>query len=99
MSVNSIQYGGERVEKSKEGKEVKIPIHPKHALQIRGPVIQVSITQPEKIAKKLIAEGKTVETIVVSALIDTGAASCIITDQIADKLGLIQSGFQNITSV
>ena len=94
-----IQYGGDRVAKGVDGKEIKTPIHPKHALQLGGPIISVSITQPSKIAQIMLTQKKTVPSINIQALIDTGASGCIITDEIAGKLGLIQTGFQNITSV
>lgn len=97
--IYPIQYGGEQVGKGADGKVIKIPVHPKHALKMSGPMLQVAITQPTKIIEILAKQNRQPKMIAINALIDTGASSCIITDKLAKELELIQTGFQKITSV
>lgn len=97
--IYPITYGGDAVGKDKDGNDVVKPIHPRIVLQLRGPVIQVTITQPTKVSELYAKQGKSVAAATVQALIDTGASGCIITDSLAAKLNLIQTGFQKITSV
>lgn len=96
--ISSIHYGG-RAKVKRGDKEVLVPIQPQTALKVRGPFIQVSITQPRIIAEKLKAEGKDIPKVTVNALIDTGAFGSAITPKVAKELGLIQTGFQKVTSV
>lgn len=96
--IARIQYGGAKKE-IKDGKEIRIPIHPQSALQGKGPIIQITITQPRSIAEKLKELGEEVPSVQVKGLIDTGAFGCIITPEVAEKLKLVQTGFQKVTSV
>ena len=83
----------------KDGKKVLIPVNPQIALSQRGPVIPVYISHPEKVIEKFKEEGKPVPVIQIQALIDTGASGSVITPRVVQELGLIQTGFQKITSV
>lgn len=97
--INTYQYGGHKTVTKKDGKKINIPLPNNLALHIRGPLIQVVITHPKKIAEKISQTGTTIPTATIMALIDTGASSSVITDKIANDLGLIQTGFQKVTSV
>ena len=97
--INSIKYGGVHVIKGSDGKETKHPLTPTIALQIRGPMLRVEISHPRKTAKILADKGEKIGIITVDALIDTGAASTIITPDVAEKLKLVQTGFMDVTSV
>src|ERR1700690_2630634 len=80
--------------KSADGKPVNAP--PAIALQIRGPVLQVTVTIEENAGKALIAQGKSVPTPKTGwALIDTGASNTCVDEQAAKELGLpvIDEGF------
>jgi len=83
----------------KDGKKVNIPIPPRLALLKSGALVRVTITHPKSIIEELAKENKTPKETVVNALIDTGAASCIISPKIAEELELIQTGFRKVTSV
>jgi predicted aspartyl protease len=66
-----------------------IAVAPAGMLQRRGPVIQVSITAEESIAKNLAQLGKTLPPPKAGwALIDTGASVTCVDDQAARDLGL-----------
>jgi predicted aspartyl protease len=86
-------------EVEKEGKKMLLPVPPPFVLQNQGAILPVIITHPRSVAEKLSKEGKTVPSINCNALIDTGAFGCVITPKIAEELNLIQTGFQNVTSV
>ena len=49
--------------------------------------------------EKFKQAGKTIESINVTALIDTGASLTIITPDVVKKLGLVKTGVQKISSV
>lgn len=83
----------------KDGKKVIIQSPPHLLLQVGGPIIPVSVTQPKVVSDKLIAENKPVPVVQCRALIDTGACFSVITPKIASDLGLVQTGFQKVTSV
>jgi predicted aspartyl protease len=66
-----------------------IPVLPQVALRERGPVVQISITVEENIAKTLAQQGQPVPTPKTGwALIDTGASITCIDDAAAQELGL-----------
>jgi predicted aspartyl protease len=70
-----------------DGKTVPVP--PAIALQIRGPILQVSVTIEQNSGKGLIAQGKTLPSPKSGiALIDTGASNTCIDEQAAKDLGL-----------
>lgn len=97
--INTFRFGGSIPQVDKDGRKVLIPFPPHIILQNGGPIIPVIITQPKSVADNLIKEAKPVPAIQVRALIDTGAFGSVITPTIAEKLGLIQTGFQKVTSV
>lgn len=72
--------------KNPDGKVVQIP--PDVALQMRGPVVQVTVTIEQNAGKALLSQGKTVATKTGWALIDTGASNTCIDEQAAKDLGL-----------
>jgi predicted aspartyl protease len=72
--------------KSPDGKIVQVP--PAVALQMRGPVVQVTVTIEQNAGKALLSQGKAVSSKAGLALIDTGASNTCIDDQAAKDLGL-----------
>lgn len=73
--------------KAPDGKTIEIP--PAIALQMRGPLIQVSVTIEENAGKALLSQGKALPTPKTGlALIDTGASNTCIDEQAAKELGL-----------
>ena len=73
--------------KAPDGKIVQVP--PASALQIRGPLIQVSVTVEQNFGKGLIAQGKSLPAPRSGlALVDTGASNSCIDEQVAKELGL-----------
>ncbi len=85
MPTLNVQYGGEQ--QNPDGS--KVPLPPSVALLIKGPVIQVVVSVAQSIAGQLVQQGKPLpEPISGSALVDTGATSTCIDDEIAKKLGL-----------
>ena len=73
--------------KAPDGKTVEVP--PAIALQMRGPLIQVSVTIEENAGKALLSQGKVVPTPKTGwALIDTGASNTCVDEQAAKELGL-----------
>ena len=73
--------------KTADGKVVQLA--PAAALQLRGPILQVSITIEQNAGKGLVAQGKTLPTPKSGlALIDTGASNTCVDEQAAKDLGL-----------
>lgn len=73
--------------KTPDGKTV--PLHPAIALQLRGPILQISVTIEQNAGKVLLSQGKTLPTPITGmALIDTGASNTCIDEQAAKQLGL-----------
>ncbi len=73
--------------KNPDGKHVQLP--PSSALQLRGPILQVSVTVEQNLGKGLIAQGKSLPVPKSGlALIDTGASNTCIDEQAAKELGL-----------
>jgi predicted aspartyl protease len=69
------------------GNEIELP--PVLALQVRGPVLQVSVSIELNAAKALSSQGKSLPTPKSGlALIDTGASQTCVDDQSAAELGL-----------
>ncbi len=97
--INTIRYGAE-AEVEKEGKKSRVQIPPPIVLARMGPVIPVTITHPRIIQETLKQQGRDVPSISgVNALIDTGASNSVITPEVADKLGLVHTGYQKVSSV
>lgn len=62
---------------------------PATELQLRGPILQVSLTIEQSAGKGLVAQGKTVPAPRSGlALIDTGASNTCVDEQTAKDLGL-----------
>lgn len=77
-----------------DGKTVNV--NPSIALQMRGPVVQVTVTIEENAGKALLIQGKPVPIPKTGwALIDTGASNTCIDEKAAQELGLpvIDVGF------
>ena len=73
--------------KAADGKLIQVP--PATALQLRGPILQISLTIEQNAGKGLVAQGKNVPTPRSGlALIDTGASSTCVDEQAAKDLGL-----------
>ena len=82
------------------GNKIKIPIPSNTALQLKGPSIPIGITHSKKVIEKMQKDGTPINApYSCNALIDTGAFGCVITQKVADQLGLLQTGFKHITSV
>ncbi|MGR3310822.1 MAG: retropepsin-like aspartic protease [Candidatus Brocadiales bacterium] len=96
--INTYRYKA-KSQDEKDGEKLPVPIHPSVVLNQWGAFIQVTITHPRIIQEKLKREEGSVSTVNVRALIDTGASCSVITPQIADKLGLVHTGFQKVSSV
>lgn len=85
MPLLTFQLAGQA--QTPDGKIVAVP--PPVVLQQRGPVVQVSITVAESVAKTLAQQGQPLPAPKTGwALIDTGASVTCIDDQIAKDLGL-----------
>jgi len=64
-------------------------VPPATELQLRGPILQVSLTIEQSAGKGLVAQGKTVPAPRSGlALIDTGASNTCVDEQTAKDLGL-----------
>lgn len=72
--------------KAADGKVVQLP--PAVALQMRGPVLQVTVSIEQNAAKALLSQGKNIPSKTGLALIDTGASNTCIDEQAAKELGL-----------
>lgn len=96
--INTYRYGEHR-DVEKDGKKSTIRIPPKSVLHRMGAFIEVQITHPRKTQESFDQETKKVPSRMVTALIDTGAFSTVITPRTADDLGLIHTGYQKVTSV
>jgi predicted aspartyl protease len=73
--------------RDKSGNTVSVPPH--IALANRGPVVQASIAVADQVAKSIVAEGGTLPDPQTGwALIDTGASSTCVDDEVAQALGL-----------
>ena len=73
--------------KTADGKTIEVP--PATALQLRGPILQVSLTIEQSAGKGLVAQGKTLPAPKSGiALIDTGASNTCVDEQAAKELGL-----------
>jgi predicted aspartyl protease len=73
--------------KKPDGKVVAV--HPSLVLAQRGPFLQVVVSLPDNIAQELTKAEKPVPNPITGiALIDTGASSTCIDDEVAKQLGL-----------
>jgi predicted aspartyl protease len=72
--------------KTPDGKLAQVP--PASALQLRGPVLQVTVSIEQNAAKALLAKGQSIANKTGLALIDTGASNTCIDEQDAKALNL-----------
>ena len=85
MPILHTQFAAEG--KRADGKVIHLP--PTTALQIRGPVVQVSVSVEQNIAQQLLQAGTTLPPPITGfALIDTGASMTCIDDEAAQSLRL-----------
>ncbi|MFQ6007525.1 MAG: hypothetical protein ACE5K8_01095 [Candidatus Zixiibacteriota bacterium] len=97
--IHRITYAGKYI-KEEDGQKQTIPIDPRSALAGAGPFLEVvMIIPPKVICEKLEKEGKEIPNVRVRALIDTGASCTVILPEIAQRVGLIHTGYEKITSV
>lgn len=96
--ITTYRYGGQ-TEVEKEGKRATVQVLPRAVLAHVGPFIQVAITHPRVVQEQLKAQNRDNPTVQVRALIDTGASNSAIIPQVAEKLHLVQTGFQKVASV
>lgn len=96
--INTYRYGG-KAEIEKDGEKSQVPVPSTIVLNQAGAFIEATLTHPKIIQEKFKQAGKSVPSANVRALIDTGASITVITPQIADKLQLVHTGFQKISSV
>lgn len=96
--ITTYRYGA-LTEIEKDGKKVNVQVPPQFVLSQAGPIIKVSVTHPRIVQEQLKQLNKDIPTISINALIDTGASSSVITPKIATQIGLVQTGFQRVTSV
>jgi hypothetical protein len=82
-----------------DGTTKDIPVNSPIGLQIDGPMLPVIITQPNVIMHLMHAGGQSAVSISCNALLDTGAGICAITPQLAEDLGLKQTGVGYVTGV
>ena len=68
-------------------------------LREEGPLLEVQFLISSELEKKYKAEGKTIpKPVTVKSLIDTGAASCVIQEDIPKRLNLQPIGQVNIST-
>jgi predicted aspartyl protease len=96
--IMPIRYGGQ-IEIEKNGKKQTIALAPRIALSMRGAFLEVMITHPTPVRDLLKQQGKEAQGVIVGAVIDTGASTSVISPSVADKLGLVHTGYQKVSSV
>ena len=70
-----------------DGKTIQIP--PRSALHLRGPILQVSVTVEQTVAKNLVQQGISIPAPITGwGLIDTGASVTCIDEEAARELQL-----------
>jgi len=96
--IYRVNYSGKIIQE-KDGNKRTVPVHPSFALGQVGPYLEVTIIPPKIIGEELEKEGKEIPNAKVKALIDAGASISVILPEIAEKVGLVHTGYQKITSV
>jgi predicted aspartyl protease len=97
--INTYRYS-EQAEVEQDGRRATVQIPSPAILSRIGPFIEpVTITHPRVAQEYLEEQGRSVPTVSVRALIDTGASFSIVSQQVADELSLAQTGYQNVSSV
>ena len=85
MPILHIQLAGQG--QTPDGKVVPVP--PAIALQQRGPIVQVSVSLLESVAKALVQQGKALPQPATGlGLLDSGASNTCIDEEAAQKLQL-----------
>jgi len=68
-------------------------------LELDGPILEVHFLISSELENKYLSEGKTIPPpVIVKALIDTGASTCVIQDGIPQQLGLQPVGVIKINT-
>jgi len=83
----------------KDEKKQFVDIPAPIVLNRTGAMVVVTITHPISTRDLFKKEGKNIPIVSVPALIDTGASSSVISPAVADKLDLVHTGYQKVTSV
>ena len=96
--INTYRYGA-KGKAIKEGKEIELDVPSWTVLKRMGAFLKVTIAHPRIVQEEYEKGGETAPQISVNALIDTGASGTVITPELAEKLKLVHTGFQNVTSV
>jgi predicted aspartyl protease len=96
--INTYRYGGHKTF-HKDGRVQQVEVSPSDILEVKGPFLQVTITQPRLIQEELRRQGEKVPSLTVNALIDTGADTSVISSRIANDLDLMHTGYKNVLSV
>ena len=78
--INIYRYGGHKT-LHKDGKVQQVEVSPSDILEIKGPFLQVTITQPRIIQEALRKNGEKIPSLNVNALIDTGGKQHPTTQQ------------------
>lgn len=72
--------------KAPDGSDVQVP--PQHAMTARGPILQVNVTVISSVAQQIVQQGKELPSPIAGlALVDTGASTTCIDDEVAQKIG------------
>lgn len=82
-----------------DGKNLLVPVPTNIVLKHGGASIPITITHPSNISNQISGNTSIIPSKSINALIDTGASISGITLNLARQLGLIQTGFQNVSSV
>ena len=85
MPILHQQFAGE----AQDSEGNRSPLNPSRVLQMRGPVLQVTVSLAENVATQLLDRGDELPTPIPGlGLIDTGATATCIDDTLAQNLGL-----------
>jgi len=82
----------------RDGKKIIALAPPPIVLMQSGPVIPLRIAKPPETGDATMPTPPS-ESVDVHGVIDTGAFTSVITPEIAKQLGLIQTGWQEVSSV
>jgi predicted aspartyl protease len=96
--IQPLRYGGQAKAK-KNGQDVIVQVPGNIILNMFGAFLDVTITHPRVTQELFIKKGESIPSIRVKALIDTGAASSVISPKVADTVRLIHTGYRKIASV
>ena len=97
--INTFRFNNEIQVPTEDGNTRTVTIPAPVYLNAVGAHITVNVTHPQSTAELFQREGREVPVVSAIALIDTGASFSIINPNIADRLGLVHTGYQRVTSV